>query len=973
MKKKILLILSTVCLIISAAAFTACKGGGASGSGDSGSGGGSSATQKTDNTVTLAEVADIKCGELPVLNAVAEGNAEITFVYSTSEDGEYKSIPEEFTYGEYFVKAVAAETENYKQTTSAARKFAVKHKFSAWVEDRSEEYDYGVCVCDEIMEDVSFKKKVETVQEIVVTRISEIKRPTDGDNTYEYKEEYLGGKISLAELSGIKTTGEITLGEISLGTDINALDLSGLTDKKLHGEQNLAVEVTDENGYKHNAVVPVLLITREIKTDEELNVLLSGDGFRCSYKVNGKVITPVTEDGKNDLNYVSGYYKLAQDIVYTGKTSGIAFQEATFDGGNHKITAGSEESGAIDRGLFSEIYSSTIKNLVIDITYNNPVKTGLTKDSDFDYNTVFGNFVFGTEFENITINYVAGTDSTYCDTKGLLVNYDVGACEFKNFTINAGGKKLGAILCSSGVAIEQFKFENFVINDCTGIGCLITTGGEKIQPWQVSGIKGSVKNAEKSSVSFDPLSEDTVTVPLGAAYASLKDKVATVTKVSASDEKTDVTDSCNFTAEGFWCYHSDIVSATDSKQNIKLIIKYNSENFDVGLELEFYVLSTETHKVSFNQKSGAQSSVTVRDGEKLTFPEAEKAGEKERFLGWQAEDGKFYTADDAVFSDLNLTAVYDEFIANSLFEGAAAATGNAPAGYERLFSYIPADANALAFADVDLTGYNKVYFEFMLTNWAQINYPAEAVFYATTDGSTIKVEALRKDSLTWSVTFSGAKVIKDEKPATITLTRTGNKLGAFFAGLFGGSGIEFTTTEVRGIKGKFVEPEKKYEVVDSCAFGADSGVGASGFTAVSDKTAPSDFEKVYKRVQSGKWQTDLSHADISGYDELRFSLKVERGYLLSDTFEGNNRKDYASDDWLLFVITRTADGWNVKIVGTDFDYSRTVTDTRGICAILYHATGGWGLGFCDEGSYKGETAVEVTVYCTELIGVKKEV
>lgn len=964
--KKILLLAAAICLAVSAMSFISCKNGG----GNSGS---ETSKEKGDNTVTLEEIADIYCGQTPSINATANDNAAITYVYSTAENGEYIVLPEEFTYGEYFVKAIAAETENYKQTTSAARKFAVKHKFSAWVEDRSEEYDYGVCVCDEIMEDVSFKKKVETVQEIVVTRISEIKRPTDGDNTYEYKEEYVGGKISLAELSGIKTTGEITLGEISLGTDINALDLSGLTVKKLHGEQNLAVEVTDENGYKHNAVVPVLLITREIKTDEELNVLLSGDGFRCSYKVNGKVITPVTEDGKNDLNYVSGYYKLAQDIVYTGKTSGIAFQDATFDGGNHKIAAGSEESGAIDRGLFSEIYSSTIKNLVIDITYNNPVKTGLTKDSDFDYNTVFGNFVFGTEFENITINYVAGTDSTYCDTKGLLVNYDVGACEFKNFTINANGKKLGAILCSSGVAIEQFKFENFVINDCTGIGCLITTGGEKIQPWQVSGIKGSVKNAEKSSVSFDPLSEDTVTVPLGAAYASLKDKVATVTKVSSSDEKTDVTDSCNFTAEGFWCYHSDIVSATDSKQNIKLIIKYNAENFDVGLELEFYVLSTETHKVSFTQKSGAQSSVTVRDGENLTFPEAEKTGEKERFLGWQAEDGKFYTADDAVFSDLNLTAVYDEFIANSLFEGAAAATGNAPAGYERLFSYTPADANALAFADVDLTGYNKVYFEFMLTNWAQINYPAEAVFYATTDGSTIKVEALRKDLLTWSVTFSGAKVIKDEKPATITLTRTGNKLGAFFAGLFGGSGIEFTTTEVRGIKGKFVEPEKKYEVVDSCAFGADSGVGASGFTAVSDKTAPSDFEKVYKRVQSGKWQTDLSHADISGYDELRFSLKIERGYLLSDTFEGNNRKDYASDDWLLFVITRTADGWNVKIVGTDFDYSRTVTDTRGICAILYHATGGWGLGFCDEGSYKGETAVEVTVYCTELIGVKKEV
>ena len=653
MKKKTLLAILTLCLALSATAFASCKNNDNP----------PELSEKTENTVILENIAEIECGESATFSAKTEDGAGITFVYSESESGEYIAVPETFTHGEYYVKAVAAETENHKQTYSAAKKLVVNGIFTSYDEERSEEYDYGVCACGELIEGISFKKRVEGVQEIVVTAIENIKRPTAGSSGYAYTEKYLTPSISLGEIGEkAESIGEITLGEISLGNDINALDLSGLTDKKIHGEQNLLVKVTDDKGYTHNAVVPVLLITREIATDDELNVLLGGDEWRATYIVNG---TEVPKTGGE--NHVYGYYKLTSDINYTATVAGNTLHGVTFDGGNHKITIGTEEKGAPQRGIFGDIYYSTvIKNLVIDAAYSNPDKADTTKEEDSDYNTVLASQAYGSTFENITVNYVAGKDSTYSATKGLLINYQVGACAFKDITINANGKKLGAVLCFSEASIEEFVFENFVINDCAGIGCLVTAKEGKVQPWDVKGVKGEVKQTVKPEISIDPASEEIVSVPLGEAYAALAKSVSSVTKITAGGITEDVTEYCNFTEEGFWFYESDVAAESDRKKNITLEVVYDSESFDVTLETVLYVKGTETavyYTVTFVQRSGEETETRVEEGTKVKLPVAEAAGENERFVGWQTADGKIWNENtDVVTENIVLTAVYEAVI-----------------------------------------------------------------------------------------------------------------------------------------------------------------------------------------------------------------------------------------------------------------------------------------------------------------------
>lgn len=963
MKKKIVLSLLALCVAASCTAFVACN------KDDTTPDTPPAPVTKTDNIVVLNDIADINCGESPVLSATAEDEATITYVFSETENGEYKALPESFIHGEYYIKAVAAETATHNSTTSAAKKFTANEKLSYWDEERSEEYDYGVCECGELIENVTFKKRVEGVQELVVTSAENLKRP-NGDGIYSYDEKYLIGKISLGEIGEqAENVGEVTLGEISLGNDITKLDFSGLTDKKLHGEQNLFAEVTDKEGFTHKAVVPVLLITRVVSTDDELNVLLSGDGYRLSYVVNGVDITPKTEDNRNDINYVAGYYKLTNDIVYTAATAGNAFQNAVFDGGNHKITLGTAEKGAPSRGMFSELYNTVIKNVVIDAAYNNPEKSGVTVGTDSDYNTIFANFAFGCTFENVTINYVSGTDSTYAETKGMLVNYDIGATTFKNITINANGKKLGAILCHSDSKIENFVFEDFVINDCSGIGCLVTAVEGKIQPWEVAGVKGAVKNDINSAVVLDPLSEDVISVSLGEAYSSLTDSVKAVTKTAADGTEEDVTEYCNFTAEGLWFYESDIASEADRRGYITLSVEYETENFGVELSIRHYVIGGETYTVTFIQRSGGSDIQIIKEGGKVTFPAHEPAGEGERFLGWKTEDGKIWNENDVVLYDMDLFADYDAVAAEKLFVNATVCDGNIPENYERLYEYADFGENVL-FSTADVSKFIKLTFEFEVTNWVLFDSWEGTYFFS---GYT-KAEINRTGGAEWRITFTGENV-----QGLGSATLYGNDVKSMFAGTFGtGDAAEETKlviTEIRGVKayGKATVtylnddgttlktertekgeklnlptvsvPDGKYfigwktedgklwnengvvteNLVLRATFGEYAGVLVedafiNGSAAVSE-TAPEGYESWYSFTATQKGETpQISDTDISGFVRMTFVLRAT-GFVLHDDWNL-----FSSDGETFVKITRTGvNKWRVTYTGDNL-YKITFND-----------------------------------------------
>lgn len=139
-----------------------------------------------------------------------------------------------------------------------------------------------------------------------------------------------------------------------------------------------------------------------------------------------------------------------------------------------------------------------------------------------------------------------------------------------------------------------------------------------------------------------------------------------------------------------------------------------------------------------------------------------------------------------------------ELVAELLFTGATESSAAVPAGYANVYTFTSTDGK-VQFNDIDVSAYSILTFEFGLTQWAQFAYPAEAVFYATSEGETTKVTMSRKDVSTWDITFSGNKVLDaNNKYVDVTITRSGNNIKELFGDMFCGSGAVFTITELRG-------------------------------------------------------------------------------------------------------------------------------------------------------------------------------
>ena len=139
-----------------------------------------------------------------------------------------------------------------------------------------------------------------------------------------------------------------------------------------------------------------------------------------------------------------------------------------------------------------------------------------------------------------------------------------------------------------------------------------------------------------------------------------------------------------------------------------------------------------------------------------------------------------------------------ELVAELLFTGATESSAAVPAGYANVYTFTSTDGK-VQFNDIDVSAYSILTFEFGLTQWAQFAYPAEAVFYATSEGETTKVTMSRKDVSTWDITFSGNKVLDaNNKYVDVTITRSGNNIKELFGDMFCASGAVFTITELRG-------------------------------------------------------------------------------------------------------------------------------------------------------------------------------
>lgn len=394
----------------------------------------------------------------------AENHTETTYRYETNGDGTHKKI-----------HTCCGAAENAAENCSIDR----------WeVEDES---DTALCVCGH---EVSVFNKAVTAgrQDLVVTTYTDIDLDTRAANGwYTYTENYnTTASIVLTGISDYANVVNIKYGDTILGTAITGFDLSSLTDFTKHGEQNLTVIVKDEYDAEHTIVVPVLFVTREIATVTDLMLFVNRKNY--------------TLDGKNPS--ISGYYRLVNDLI--GSTlrdftaSNGNYLNMIFDGNGKTLKLGHWFHYAPGNGLFNIMNRCTVKNLTIDTD-------DMNKGTP---HVVLANDVYGCTFEDITINYIDSVDggtnaadkgrdfaTDECKTdRGFLFSSNVNASTFRNFTINANGKKLGVVIGRMNAwgdgSIKNFIFENFKITNCGGLGAFGWKGktGEKYMPNDVTGV-----------------------------------------------------------------------------------------------------------------------------------------------------------------------------------------------------------------------------------------------------------------------------------------------------------------------------------------------------------------------------------------------------------------------------------------------------------------------------------------------------
>ena len=426
------------------------------------------AITKTANEITMPEsIADITCHGEPVISATAKESATITYVYSTSENGEYGAKPESgFIAGTYYVKAIAAETTNYKETVSAPMSFEVKHAVASW-NTEDENVDTGVCICGAALNDVTFNKKVTDARQDVIL-------------SAETKAITLGG---ISEYKAVKS---IKYGELDLGNDIAALTIpEGMSDA-VHGEQTLAVVVTDDYDLDHTVMVPVTLVTKSITNYDEL--------VNC---VTYKKERGTTAEGEDKYNE-GKYFILANNINVTGSYSASEIQWAnagrgfagTLDGRGHSLIGGNMWGG----GLFGSIEGGTVKN----IKFEKVNAVGANR-------TLIAGTLFNATLENVEIYIVDKKVITGGAFFGVLASHPVANVTLNNVKIDATGSSLPWIIGHHSINSDpdRYHFKNVeIIAD--SVGCFTSGNSGKLYLDQVEGLSFKLNGNVDVTDKIDP-------------------------------------------------------------------------------------------------------------------------------------------------------------------------------------------------------------------------------------------------------------------------------------------------------------------------------------------------------------------------------------------------------------------------------------------------------------------------------------
>ncbi len=550
---------------------------------------------KVTNEITMPEsIADIECFGEPTIGATAKENANITYVYAITKDGEYGAKPEDgFVAGTYYVKAVAAETDNYKETVSAPMSFNVKHVLESWNTEGTDA-DVGVCVCGSKIEDVKFSKKV-----------------TDEANDIILSAET--NAITLGGVSEYKTVKSIKYGDLDLGSDITALAIPEEINDAPHGEQILTVVVTDKYGFDHTVSVPVTIVTKSITTYTELTDCVT-------YKAE-RGTTAAGEDKYNE----GKYFILANDINVTGSysASGINWTNSgrgfagTLDGRDHSLIGGNMWAG----GLFGAIAGGTVKN----------IKFEKINAAGGNGRTLIAGSLFNATLDNVEI-YI--TDSSNGVKKnlpivigpffGILASHPVENVTLNKVKIDATGFALPWIIGGHTINSDpdRYHFTNVeIIAD--SVDCFTSGNAGKLYLDAIPGITFKLNGSVDATEKLDPKEFNDsyeysyVFEGSWARYTELKS--VTLNNVDITENVTLLTNTLvfgslsEFVTEDMYNTTLSFIVEFDVGEESSVKVSLNIEVLDENV----YVTLTENQDIILKDSTGEKTTFELNLGEDL--------------------------------------------------------------------------------------------------------------------------------------------------------------------------------------------------------------------------------------------------------------------------------------------------------------------------------------------------------------------
>lgn len=281
--------------------------------------------------------------------------------------------------------------------------------------------------------------------------------------------------------------------EIDLGNDYGTLK-----SVKFNGD-----ELTGAMVENNKLIIPVGAVPATATGERVLEVEMQAEGSVNLLSVKVLIVTKAIASAEEFVSNITnktttyGYFVLANDIDFKNTAlalpawvqypaHGLAWNDnipwgygpgdlatakffcGTFDGMGYKIlnfNTGNENNGG-RYGLFCALRDATVKNL----TFDDLIHTGEKRAN------IFGFFVSGSTFENITINVKQSTVLEGSDMNsqyyGFLLGSDTKANTFKDMTINAQGQEIYSLFAyqyrrASGGGVADGNYvacENVVVN-----------------------------------------------------------------------------------------------------------------------------------------------------------------------------------------------------------------------------------------------------------------------------------------------------------------------------------------------------------------------------------------------------------------------------------------------------------------------------------------------------------------------------